>query len=115
MGAKKISQFRMIRVSLLNDQFRRSFKGGRVVVSPGVEALPKADLIAVLQKVKEFDGFIPAFDPSDERDFGVFEHNGERYLFQINYYTKDMAGRSTDPGDIDKTVRILNIKKALGY
>ncbi|MDH5327628.1 MAG: DUF3768 domain-containing protein [Gammaproteobacteria bacterium] len=114
MGAKKISQFRMIRVALLNDQFRRSFKGGSVNVSPGVEALPEPVLFEVLNKVREFDDFRPCFDPREEHDFGVFAHNGERFLFQIDYYNQDMTARCEDPGD-ENAVRVLSVKKAMGY
>jgi len=37
-----------------------------------------ADQSAIREKVETFDAFTPDNDPHQERDFGAFEHNGER-------------------------------------
>ena len=60
----------------LNDAFRRSFAGGRVVETPGVAALPEADRIAVLLAVRRFDRFDADNDPYGEHDFGAVEVGG---------------------------------------
>lgn len=43
------------RVRDLNDAFRRSFSGGRVVISAGVAALPSVARAALLTAVRGFD------------------------------------------------------------
>jgi len=40
--------------------------------------LPLKDQSAIREKVETFDAFIADNDPHGERDFGAFEHNGER-------------------------------------
>ena len=43
------------RIRTLNDEFRRTFVGGLVVITAGVEALPADQRKSLLAKVRAFD------------------------------------------------------------
>jgi hypothetical protein len=45
------------RIRDLNDAFRRTFVGGTVVITDGVEALPSNQRRSILAKVRAFDAF----------------------------------------------------------
>jgi uncharacterized protein DUF3768 len=97
------------RIRYLNDQFRRTFTGGRVVVSAGVAALPNNVKANALAKVREFDGFNSDNDPHGEHDFAGFELNGEKFFWKIDYYDECLDGGSEDPADPQSTIRVLTI------
>jgi hypothetical protein len=52
------------RIRELNDNFRRTFSGGRVLMSKGVSALADEDKTAVLDKVLTFESFRPRQRPA---------------------------------------------------
>ena len=103
------------RIRELNDAFRKTFTGGRVLMTAGVNALPGADKAAVLDKVRTFDAFTGENDPYGEHDFVNIEHDGEKYFAKLDYYAADMEGGSEDPSDPSKTVRVLTIMRADEY
>lgn len=103
------------RIRVLNDVFRTTFIGGRVLLSPGVTALPASDQSAVLQQVQTFTAFSQDNDPYAEHDFGAIEHQGGRYFWKIDYYDLAMTGGSGDPGDPAVTTRVLTIMCADEY
>jgi uncharacterized protein DUF3768 len=103
------------RIRQLNDDFRQSFIGGRVLVTPGIRSLPIETNAAVLERVRTFAGFTAANDPHGEHDFGTIELEGETYFFKIDYYSPDMQGHSEDPADPEKTVRVMTIMCADEY
>lgn len=49
-------------VQHLNDQLRRTGRGGRVMVTAGVAALPEAERAAIIGAVRAFDDFTPDND-----------------------------------------------------
>jgi hypothetical protein len=59
---------------------------GRLFQTAGISALPLADQSAIREKVETFNTFTPDNDPHGERDFGAFEHNGERIFWKVDYY-----------------------------
>ena len=73
------------RVRRLNDDFRRTFVGGMVVVTAGVEALPLDQRNSLLAKVGAFDNFTEDNDPHREHDFGVVEDGDVRCFWKIDY------------------------------
>jgi hypothetical protein len=97
------------RVRQLNDAFRRTFIGGVVVVTAGVEALPSQLRSSLLAKVREFDAFTEDNDPHGEHDFGVVEDGDVRCFWKIDYYDRDMELMSPDPSDPAATTRVLTI------
>lgn len=103
------------RIRELNDAFRRTLGGGRVMLTTGVEALPAAEKAAVLAKVRTFDAFNGDNDPHGEHDFVSFEHEGVKYFAKMDYYALDMQGGSEDPAEPSQTVRVLTVMRADEY
>lgn len=103
------------RIRELNDAFRRTFEGGRVVMTAGVAALPESAVAKVLARVRTFDEFNRDNDPHGEHDFGSFECEGEKFFFKLDYYAPDMEHGSEDPSDPKQTTRVLTIMLADEY
>jgi hypothetical protein len=103
------------RVRKLNDAFRRSFAGGVVAVTAGVEALPRERRAALLAKVRAFDAFTEDNDPHGEHDFGLVECGDIRCLWKIEYYDREMELMSPDPADAAVTTRVLTLMLADEY
>ncbi|WP_245495834.1 MULTISPECIES: DUF3768 domain-containing protein [Rhizobium] len=99
----------------LNDAFRRSPTAGRVVITPGVSALPHDQRLALLMAVVGFDDFNAGNDPYNEHDFGAIELDGVSYFWKIDYYDQDYAMGSPDPANPHVTRRVLTIMRADEY
>src|SRR5437016_3353496 len=94
-------------IRVLNDTFRRTFIGGRVMMTAGVDSLPVEQKAAVLSRVRTFDDFNGDNDPHHEHDFGSFELGGDKFFFKLDYYNEDMSAGSEDPADPAVTTRML--------
>jgi Protein of unknown function (DUF3768) len=103
------------RIRVLNDNFRSTFLGGRVVVTPAVRELPLETNTALLEAVRSFSNFTKDNDPYGEHDFGAIELEGRTWFFKIDYYAADMDGGSEDPTDPTQTVRVMTIMRADEY
>lgn len=103
------------RIRVLNDNFRTTFVGGRVVMTQGVSELPLATKARIIIAVQSFDRFTSDNDPHREHDFGSFTVEGETYFFKIDYYALDMVSGSEDPADPETTTRVLTIMRADEY
>ena len=99
----------------LNDRLRKTFQGGRVMLTQGILRLPADDQFAVLEKVKAFDDFTEGNDPYGEHDFGAFEYIEEKFFWKIDYYDPTLERGSEDPADPQKTTRVLTIFLAEEY
>lgn len=53
----------------------------------------------VIEKVRNFDDFTSDNDAYGERDYGSFEHAGEKLFWKIDYQNKDLNGGSEDASD----------------
>ena len=105
----------MTRIAALNDAFRASFRGGRVVLTAGVDALPAMVKAAALQQVASFADFNADNDPYGEHDFGAFAFCGRKFLWKIDYYDRELTFGSEDPADPDQTTRVLTLMLAEEY
>ncbi len=103
------------RIRDLNDAFRTTFAGGRVVLTAGVDALPLEVKMVVLIRVMAFSAFTPENDPHGEHDFGSFELAERKFFFKIDYYDRNMEFGSDDPADPAKTTRVLTLMLAEEY
>ena len=103
------------RIRALNDQFRKSFLGGQVVIALRVQALSVPLLRELVHKVQSFDQFSQENDPHGEHDFVSVEVAGEIYFAKIDYYDPSMTAGSEDPGDPAKTTRVLTIMHSSEY
>jgi Protein of unknown function (DUF3768) len=103
------------KVALLNDEFRRRFSGGRVLITASVDALPSMVKAAALHQVASFEDFSENNDPRGEHDFGSFELCNRKFFWKIDYYDKSCEFGSEDPADPDKTTRVLILMLAEDY
>ena len=99
-------------VRRLNDQLRRYWLGGRIMVTTGVSALGPRFLEAALAAVATYDRFDHGNDPYGEHDFGALVVMGQPILFKIDHYNADLSGASPDPADPSVTTRVLTIMLA---
>jgi hypothetical protein len=102
-------------VRALNDAFRTTMTGGRVMLTAGVDALPSDVRAVVIRRVATFAEFTPENDPHQEHDFGSFEVAGRKFFFKIDYFDTDMEFGSEDPADPSKTTRVLTIMLSSEY
>jgi hypothetical protein len=103
------------RIRELNDAFRQTFAGGKVVMTASVEALPDMVTAHALVEVTRFNNFTPENDPQGEHDFGNFKLVGRTFYWKIDLYNSAMDGGSEDPTDPDKTTRVLTLMLAEDY
>lgn len=99
----------------LNDVFRRTFAGGKVMLTQGIDALPTDVKVAAMVAVQQYTQFDKDNDPHSEHDFGAFELQGEKVFWKIDYYDKSMESGSENPADPSKTTRVLTIMHASEY
>ena len=103
------------RIRALNDAFRRTFVGGMVLITAGVEALPVDQRRSLLAKVRSFDVFTENNDPHGEHDFGAVDEAGVRYFWKVDCYDRATEFGSPDPADHAVTTRVLTIMRADEY
>jgi hypothetical protein len=103
------------RIRTLNDAFRRTFVGGAVMITQGVEAMALDQRRSLLQKIRSFDAFSEDNDPHAEHDFGAVDEAGVRCFFKIDYYDRQTEARSPDPADPAVTTRVMTIMLASEY
>lgn len=103
------------KIAKLNDLFRNTFIGGKVVLTIGIYSLPEEEKEEIITKVRTFNSFTPDNDPYKEHDFGAFDHNGEKIFWKIDYYDQNLKFGSEDPADPQQTTRVLTIMLAGEY
>src|SRR5882724_8402488 len=99
----------------LNDAFRTTMTGGRVIMTAGVDALPSDVKAMVIRCVATFSDFDADNDPNGEHDFGSFTLASRKFFFKIDYFDGMMEFGSEDPADPTKTTRVLTIMLAEEY
>jgi hypothetical protein len=89
----------------LNDQFRSTFQGGRVQMTPAVyelDAQLRGRAMCVLSRYNKFDD-------DSEHDWGVFIFAGYSFEWRIDYRDMEGTGISPNPADPKQTFRILTL------
>ena len=104
----------------LNDKFRAGdiTIPGQWLVTSGLTALLEESETApedLLHVVRSYDDFTPDNDPHQEHEFGVFDFQGERCFWKIDYYDPTLKWGSDNPADLIKTRRVLTILMASEY
>lgn len=104
-------------IATLNDLFRTGTNPalGHWLITSGIQALAIIDQLAILQQVRSFSAFTEDNNPYGERDFGAFDHGGQRLFWKIDYYNRTLDGGSEDPSDPFKTRRVLTVMLATEY
>lgn len=102
------------RIADLNDSLRKTFTGGMVMATQGVDASPYRG--EILKAVREYDGpWTEDNDPYQEHDFAKLTLHGEDYFFKIDYYDLNLELHSPNKADPKVTKRVLTIMKATEY
>ena len=104
-----------IKIRDLNDAFRTSFQGGKVVLSAAVNDRDPDLNHDLFGKVRGFDAFSGDNDPYGEHDFGSLDIAGDKFFWKIDYYDKSMEFGSEDASDPTQTTRVLTIMYASDY
>ncbi|MGD9921038.1 MAG: DUF3768 domain-containing protein [Pseudorhodoplanes sp.] len=104
----------------LNDAFRKalcsaSICAGKVVMTRGVQMMPRGFMWRALEAVQKFDAFTRENDPHGEHDFVSVEVDGHLVFGKIDYYDKDLVYGSEDPSDPEVTTRVLTVMLADEY
>jgi hypothetical protein len=103
------------RIRELNDAFRATFLGGRVMLTSGVAALPDSVKARVLSAVRAFEDFDEGNDHHNEHDFVPVEIDGHKVFGKIDYYDKDIRLGCDDPSIPESTTRVLTVMLADEY
>ncbi|MEY9748821.1 hypothetical protein ABIF65_008195 [Bradyrhizobium japonicum] len=99
-------------IALLNDAFRRTFCGGKVMMTIGVAELPDCVKAEALRQVADFSGFTQENDPHGEHDFGSIDLVGRKFFWKIDLYEEpDVKDANGDP----VVNRVLTIMLASEY
>ena len=105
----------VLRIRLLNDAFRTTLQGGRVFMTPGINALSIKTQAEILKAVVTFTDFNPDNDPYGEHDFLSVEVDGLKVFAKHDSYDLAMEYGSPDPTNPAVTVRVLTIMLASEY
>lgn len=97
------------RIRILNDHLRQLHRGGMVVISQGIAALPRQVWAEVIVAVAAFDAFTKDNDPYGEHDCAVVDVGGLGVIFKIDYYDPSMLRHSDDATDPRVTRRVMTI------
>ena len=103
------------RIRELNDLFRTTFIGGRVLITPGIRDHGPDFESASVEAVQRFRDFTPDNDPHGEHDFGAVMVDGAKVFWKIDYYDRDCLYGSECPADPAQTTRVLTIMLASEY
>lgn len=103
------------RIRTLNDAFRRSSTGGRMLMTAGVAAMPNDEQLAIVAAVMAFEAFDAGNDPYGEHDFGALRIGVHHLMWKIDTYDRSGRVHSPDPGDPVVTCRVLTIMLAEEY
>ncbi len=102
-------------IATLNDTFRKTFTGGQVLLTAGIDSMSMDDKANILSKVRNFNDFTEDNDPYGEHDFGSFDYKGNKIFFKIDYYDLNYEFMSENPANPDITNRVLTILLSCEY
>jgi Protein of unknown function (DUF3768) len=102
-------------IAELNDQLRRTFRGGKILLTEAVQALDMVTRMELLLAVQKFETFTQDNDPHNEHDFGLIKLDGKTFYFKVDYYDLNYEWRSENPADPALTRRVLTIMENFEY
>ena len=92
-------------IAAMNDTFRRSFVGGIICITIGVQNLGSELVDQLLSAVKSDD-----YDNDDtDHSFGIIRIGEHVFFWQIYYYDLSRQHCSVDPSDPERTTRVLAV------
>ena len=97
------------KIRTLNDTFRKTGRGGRIMLTQGIQALGQKAVAEIIAKVRAFDQFNEGNDPYGEHDFGKIVHGHDNVFWKLSYYDRAMEFGSPDPSNPAVTTRVMTI------
>ena len=113
MSGNQNDRVRIIRD--LNDNFRRTGVGGRIMLTIGIRELGERAVHEIVGKIRKFSDFNENNDPHAEHDLGSITYNGVKVLWKVDYYDRNLEFGSPDPSDASTTTRVMTIMCADEY
>lgn len=98
-----------IKIQKLNDSFRTTLAGGKVMITQEIALLPPDEINNIIKQVQNFNSFNKSNDPYGEHDFGALDFKGRRIFWKIDYYDINYQFYSPDPTNKESTNRTLTI------
>ena len=105
----------MTDIATLNDNFRKSFIGGEVLLSAGIAAMSSEDKANIISMVQNFNDFTHSNDVYGEHDFLIIDYKGNKIFAKIDYYDLNYEFMSENPANPDITNRVLTILLSCEY
>jgi len=93
----------------LNDRLRKTGRGGRMMMTRGVQALGEKAIANIIAAIGAFDKFTKDNDPYGEHDFAKVVVDGVAVFFKVDYYDKGLEFASPNPADNLVTERVMTI------
>lgn len=103
------------RIAALNDRFRQTFWGGKVMMTQGVQELPDEMQAKLFRAVSEFDDFTDDNDPHREHDFGRIMFGSCTFFWKIDLHEELPVKRLNDNSSEPVFTRVLTIMLASEY
>lgn len=99
----------------LNDELRCHGRGGRMMMTIGIQALGADKIASVARAVAAFSDFTEDNDPHGEHDCAVLTVEDTKIIWKIDCYDKELKYGSENPADPLITTRVLTIMLAEEY
>ena len=103
------------KIAELNDILRMAFRGGKIMLTDGFNALPEETKAKAMHAMRNYSDFDPINDLSGTHDFGAFIVDNMKFYFKIAYYDPTMQYGSDDPSNPAITKRVLTLMLAEEY
>ena len=105
----------MTDIAIINDNFRKSFINGEVLLSASIAAMSSEDKANIISMVQNFNDFTPSNDVYGEHDFLSIDYKGNKIFAKIDYYDLNYEFMSENPANPDITNRVLTILLSCEY
>ena len=102
-------------ITELNDRVRYELNPWEVFMTKGINALNATLKAKLLTDLAGYGRFDPDDDPRGEHGFGSIMLAGQRVLWKIDYYTRDLSAGCATPWDATSCRRVLTLMLAAEY
>lgn len=102
-------------IATLNDNFRKTFTGGQVLLTAGIANMNSEDKAHIVSLVQNFNNFNEDNDPYGEHDFLSIDYKGNKIFAKIDYYDLNNEFMSENPANSTITNRVMTIMLADEY
>lgn len=109
------SKARTVAIRNLNDRLRTQGAGGLIVMTDGVAAFDLATVNQIFVAAATFAALDEGNDPYGEHDCALFDVDGIKLIWKIDYYDRQRVHGSPDPSNPKVTTRVLTVMLAEEY